>query len=215
MLRRIKQKLLSRFSITDMGDVSLVLGMGVTRDREKATVTITQETYTKSLLELYGMASCNSTYTPGLGKGPSIDHLEERLLSKEEKQRFQAITGSVMYLGQVSRYDIMYAANQLARAIAKPFKARMAATKHLLRYLAGTVDFAITCKKGGFKLMAFSGANWSNNQDNGKSMSLYIVFVSNASVSLKVGLQGLTAQSTMEAKAGGRRASDEGSGGLL
>ena len=29
--------------MTDMGDVSLVLGMGVTRDREKGAVTITQE----------------------------------------------------------------------------------------------------------------------------------------------------------------------------
>ena len=67
MLRRIKQKLVSRFSMTDMGDVSLVLGMGVTRDHEKGTVTITQEKYTKSLLERYGMASRNSTYTPGVG----------------------------------------------------------------------------------------------------------------------------------------------------
>ena len=35
VLGRIKQKLVSRFSLTDMGDVSLVLGMGVTRDHEK------------------------------------------------------------------------------------------------------------------------------------------------------------------------------------
>ena len=50
VLTRIKQKLVSRFSMTDMGDVSLVLGMDVTRDREKGTVTINQEKYTKSLL---------------------------------------------------------------------------------------------------------------------------------------------------------------------
>ena len=90
VLRRIKQKLMSRFSITDMGDVSLVLRMGVTRDSEKATVTITQQKYAKSLLERYGMASCNSTYTSGVGKEPSLDQPEERFLSKEEKQRFQA-----------------------------------------------------------------------------------------------------------------------------
>ena len=93
----------------DIGDVSLVLGMGVTRDREKGTVTITQEQYTKSLLERYGMASCNSTYTPRVGKELSLDQPEESLLSKEEKQRFQAITGSVMYLGHVTRYGIIYA----------------------------------------------------------------------------------------------------------
>ena len=76
----------------------------------------------------------------------------------------------------------------------------MAAAKHLLRYLAGTVGFTITYKKGGFKLTAFSDANWGNNPDNGKSMSSYIVLFSNAPVSFKVGLQGLTAQSTMEAE---------------
>ena len=76
---------------------------------------ITQEKYTKSLLERYGMASCNSTYTPGVGKELSLDQPEERLLSKEEKQRFQAITGSVMYLGHVTRYGIIYAVNQFGK----------------------------------------------------------------------------------------------------
>ena len=98
-----------------------------------------------------------------------------------------------MYLGQVTRYDILYAVNQLARAMSKPFKAHMAEAKHLLRYLAGTTNFSITYKCGGFKLTAFSDANWGNNPDNGKSMSSYIVMLANAPISFKVGLQGLTA----------------------
>ena len=105
-----------------------------------------------------------------------------------------------MYLGQVTRYDIGYAVNQLARAMSKPSKAHMAAAKHLLRYLAETTNFAITYKRGGFKLTAFSDANWGNNPDNGKSTSSYTAFLSNGPVSFKVGLQGLTAQSTMEAE---------------
>ena len=52
----------------------------------------------------------------------------------------------------------------------------------------------------GFKLTAFSDENWGNNPDNGKSLSSYIVLVANAPVSVKVGLQRLTAQSAMEAK---------------
>ena len=84
--------------------------------------------------------------------------------------------------------------------MSKPSKAHMAAAKHLLRYLAGTVDFAITYKQGGFKLNAVSDANWGNNPDNGNSMSSYIVVLANAPVSFKVVLQRLTAQSTMEAE---------------
>ena len=59
---------MGRFSMTDMGDVLLVFGMKVTRDRTKRTVTITQENYVKSLLERYGMGNCNPAQTPGVGK---------------------------------------------------------------------------------------------------------------------------------------------------
>ena len=149
-----------------MGDVSLVLGIGVTRDREKGAVTISQGNYTKSILERYGMENCNPAHTPGVGKEFSLDQPAEKFLSKEDKQRFQAITGSVMYLAQVTRYDIMYAVNQLSRAMSRPSKAHAAAAKHLLRYLAGTTDFFITYKQGGFKLKAFVDANWGNNPDN-------------------------------------------------
>ena len=46
--------------------------------------------------------------------------------------------------------------------MSKPSKAHMGAAKHLLRYLAGSTDFSITYKQGGFKLAAFSDANWGN-----------------------------------------------------
>ena len=68
MLERIKRKLMGRFSMTDMGDVSMVFGMEVTRDLTKGTITITRENYVKSLLERYGSGNCNPAHTPGVGK---------------------------------------------------------------------------------------------------------------------------------------------------
>ena len=89
---------MGRFSMTDIRDVSLVLGMEATRDRTKETVTIAQKNCVKSLLERYGMGNCNPAYTPGAGKELSLDQPEETILDKEDKRRFQTITGSVMYL---------------------------------------------------------------------------------------------------------------------
>ena len=86
-----------------MGDVSLVFGMEVTRDRMKGTVTTAQKSYVKSLPTRYGMTNCNPAYTPGAGNELLLNQPEEKLLNKEDKQRFQAITGSVMYLGDVTR----------------------------------------------------------------------------------------------------------------
>ena len=66
--------------------------------------------------------------------------------------------------------------------------------------MAGSVNFAITYKQGGFKLVVYSDANWGNNPYNAKSMCSYIVMLANCLISLNVGLQRLTAQSIMEAE---------------
>ena len=42
LIEKIKRKLMDQFKMTDMGDVSLVLGMQVTRDRQGKTLTISQ-----------------------------------------------------------------------------------------------------------------------------------------------------------------------------
>ena len=148
LIEKIRSKLTEKFKMADMGDVSLVLGMQITRDWEKKTLTISQE-YTKSILERFGMANCKPVGTPGFGSEVSTKKLEKTLLSKEETQRYQAIKGSVMYLAQILRYDIMYGSGQLARAMSRPTKVHMGAAKHLLRYLAGTTDITIVYKKGG------------------------------------------------------------------
>ena len=135
-----------------------------------------------------------------MGPELSLDQPEENLLNEEGKRRYQSVMGAAMYLAEVCRYDILYTVNQLARAMSKPSKAHMGAAKHLLRFLAGSTDFSITYKQGGFKFTAFSDANWGAKPDNGESISSYIIMLSNGPISLKVGIQGLTAQSTMEAE---------------
>ena len=116
---------------------------------------------------------------------------------EEEKKRYQGIVGCLMCVSKVLRYDIMYAVGQLARPMAKPSKIHTVAAKHTLRYLVGTTDFSITCKRGGFKLEVFSD-NWANNPDNGKATSCYLSMLCDAPIGFKSGLQGLTATSTME-----------------
>ena len=54
---------------------------------------------------------------------------------------------SVMYLGQVTRYDSLYSVSQLARTMSKSSEAHLVAAKHLLCYLAGKTGFAITSSK--------------------------------------------------------------------
>ena len=89
MIETIKKKLMGKLRMTDMSDVSLVLGMQVTRDREQGTLTIIQENYTKSVLDRFGMGSCNPLSTPGFGSELSVEQPEETPLNAEDKQRYQ------------------------------------------------------------------------------------------------------------------------------
>ena len=64
LLNNLKKKVMDRFDMTDMGDVSRVLGMNVARNREKGMTTINQRGHTEDLIEIEG---CNPAYTPGVG----------------------------------------------------------------------------------------------------------------------------------------------------
>ena len=61
----VKEKLKQRFKMTDMGALSLVLEMEIKRDLERGTFTISQEAYSKSILERIGISECKPTNTPG------------------------------------------------------------------------------------------------------------------------------------------------------
>ena len=111
VLKMLKEKLMSRFATTDMGDISFILGMQVIRNRENGTLTISQANYSRSVLEKYGMRECKPVNTPGAGKQLSLDQPEGNRLNDTEMQRYQAITGLLIYLAQVTRYDIFFSGN--------------------------------------------------------------------------------------------------------
>ena len=64
---------MKRFEMSNMGDVSIILCMNVTRDREKETITIHQKDYTEDVVQRYGMKGCNPAYTPGVGPELSMN----------------------------------------------------------------------------------------------------------------------------------------------
>ena len=186
----VKEKLKQHFKMTDMGALSLVLSTEIKRDLERGTLTISQEAYSKSILERFGMSECKLTNTPGYGPELSNQQPDKTLLDEEEKKRQQGIVGCLVYASQVLRYDVTCAVGQLARPM----------PKHTLRYLAVTTDFSITYKVGGFKLAVVLDSNGANNPDNGKSTSCFLSMLCDAPIGFKSGLQGLTVMSTMEAE---------------
>ena len=100
---RLKHKLMERFTMTDMGDVPLVLSMQITRHREVVTLTIGQEHHTKSILTRFGVARCNPVHTTRSGAELSFDQSDDTLLDPTGTELYQSITRSLMIWSQCTR----------------------------------------------------------------------------------------------------------------
>ena len=77
--------------------------------------------------------------------------LEEQATSEHatRKQRYESAVGCLLYAALLTRPDIAHAVNQLARFMKAPGEAHWKAAKHVLRYLAGTRDRALTFRPDG------------------------------------------------------------------
>ena len=200
LLKDLKIQLMDRFAMTDIGDVSMVLSMQTTSDREAKVLTNGQDHYANSVLARFGIGECDPVHTTGAGAELFLKQPDTMLLDSTGIQLYEANTGSPMLLSQCTRYEITYAVNELARAMSKPSKLHMTSAKHLLCYLKGNIGLAITLKTGCFEMKGYCDASWGNNPDNGKSTSGYLFMLAGGPPSFTTALQNVTAQSTLEAE---------------
>lgn len=78
--------------------------MRVTRGRERRNLVIDQKHYVEGIVDKLGTKGCNYIAPPGYGTEIPLEQSHSNVLDDDQKKGYQAITGSVMYLTQVSRY---------------------------------------------------------------------------------------------------------------
>ena len=81
-----KRELKERFEMTDMGEVTRILGMEVKRDYDQGTLAITQTDYVENLLERFEMQNANVAHTPGYGQELSSKQPEDKHLERKESR---------------------------------------------------------------------------------------------------------------------------------
>ena len=84
LVEQKKKEFKESFEMTDIGEVSRILGMKVTRDYDESTLAITQTAYyVDNILERFGMQDANAAHTPGYGPELSAEQPEDKLLGAE------------------------------------------------------------------------------------------------------------------------------------
>jgi len=104
--------------------------------------------------------------------------------------------GSLMYLATTTCPDIAYTAGMLVCFRTDPGTAHWTAVKHLLRYLKGMMNYAITYQPdptSNHPFTTFSEANHGGCKDSGRSTSGYLVKIGTRAVCWSSKLQGIIA----------------------
>lgn len=177
---RAKAELKKEFPINDLGEPELLLGLKITRDRKKRTITISQTHYIDSLLEKFGMTDANPASTPlaystTLSKQMSPKTQEEIDAMKDIP--YQVVVGSLMYAAICTRPDISHAVGLVSQFSTCYGPQHWTAVKHILRYLKGTGDYCLTFGGSSLQpsLTAFSDADYAQNPDHQKSTTGHII----------------------------------------
>jgi hypothetical protein len=149
-LASFKAQLGSRFKIKDMGDLSQLLGMHITRNLSTRTISLDQSKYLRDVLAKYGMTDATPSSLPmepcflaGLAQMTSPP------LTGMAKDVYPSLMCSLHYAAVCTRPDVSTALSILGSAQASPTDAHMQALKIVLRYLHGTIDMRMTFRGGG------------------------------------------------------------------
>ena len=199
-------ELSKHFKLRDLGPTTFLLGIEISRDRERQRISLSQKQYILTKLEEFNMSECHPIGTPMVpGLRLSSDDSPKTQKEAEEMKKVPYINavGSLMYLAITTRPDISYTVGVLTRFNSNPGQKHWQAVKHLFRYLKGTIDMKLVYGPDPMTSDLFTtycDADHGGNKDNGKSTTGYMVKLGLGAVCWSSKLQPVVALSTTEAE---------------
>ncbi|CAI7867711.1 unnamed protein product [Closterium sp. NIES-53] len=183
-LAYVKSELQKRHTCTDLGEMRSYLGLQITRDRARRTITLTQSHMVQQVLQRFGFTYSSPQATP-LPTRHSLSALPSDE-SVESSGPYPELVGCLMYLMTCTRPDLAYPLSILARFVA-PGRHRpehMAAAKRVLRYLCSTSGMGLVLGgRSPVVLIGHADASWADDQATQRSSQGYTFSLGSGSVS--------------------------------
>ncbi|CAI7791029.1 unnamed protein product [Closterium sp. NIES-54] len=183
-LAHVKSELQKRHTCTDLGELRSYLGLQITRDRARRTITLTQSHMVQQVLQRIDFTYSSPQATP-LSTRHSLSALPSDE-SVEPSGPYPELVGCLMYLMTCTRPDLAYPLSILARYVV-PGRHRpehMATAKRVLRYLCSTSGFGLVL--GGRSPVVLTGhadASWVDDLATQRSSQGYTFSLGSGSVS--------------------------------
>lgn len=195
---RLREALEGSFKMKYLGDANVILGIRITRDRAKRTISIDQRHYIELILKRFGMEECNAIGTP-----LDVNTKYSREMESSENQMsipYREAIGSLLFAAQVTRPDINFSVILLSRYCEKPKQAHWLAAKRIMRYLKGTIDRKLIFGITRSEIIGYCDSDFAADIDDRKSTSGYVFVKNGAALSWQTKKQPVVALSTAEAE---------------
>lgn len=206
-----KTSISNKFEMEDLGEVTDILGMSVTRNRITRTISLSQESYVDNLLTTYGMQDCKPVATP-LEPGSHLAAATEEELEEFSAtgHNYRKAVGSVNYLVQCTRPELAFASSQLSQHLDKPGILHWAAFRRVLRYLQGTRTYSISFRGNNPESLSiassknfltnYADADWAGDPATRRSTTGYVFTLHGGAVSWMSRKQPTVSLSSTEAE---------------
>ena len=196
--------------VTGGEETQAVLGMAVTRDWARKTITISQGGFAKKMLKNFGYDECTKKVMTPLPANQEFEKWEGEPHDHELAHSFLCFVGSLNWLATTTRPDLAQACAMMSRYASNPGPEHVKCAKHILAYLAGHTDLGITYHgsdevlKSGYdhrdRLVAAVDADLGGCNDSHKSTTGVVVWLNGGAISWRSKKQSTVSTSTTEAE---------------
>ncbi|KAL0342897.1 UNVERIFIED_CONTAM: Retrovirus-related Pol polyprotein from transposon TNT 1-94 [Sesamum angustifolium] len=177
----------------DMGEADVILGIKLIRSTDG--ITISQSHYVEKIIEKFGYQNSRIARTP---YDSSVALFKNESGVSVAQLRYSQIIGSLQYLANGTRPNILFSVSKLARYTSCPDKTHWGALDRVLRYLKGTMLLAIHYGKFPAVLEGYCYTSWIAKNYGTNGCSRYVFTLGGGPVSWKSAKQTLITRSTFE-----------------
>jgi hypothetical protein len=164
LIDECKLGLASEFEMSDIGLMHYFLGMEVWQ--EEAHIFLGQGKYATDILSRFQMEDYRPMSIPMITNWKKLSASDSQLV---HATIYRQLICSLMYLVNTRPY-IFFAVNTLSQHMVEPRSVHMIGAKHILRYIAGTVDYGLDYIRGdGVSLVGYTDSDWQDVLLTGKT----------------------------------------------
>ena len=179
-IAQCKREFTSEFEMKDLGLMHYFLGLEVWQRFDE--IFLSQEKYTVDVLWRFRMMDCKSMATPMV---LNLKKLHEIASGTDlvDSTMYRHLIGSLLYLVH-TRPNICFVVSALSQFMTDPRHVHWIATKHVPRYLHGTIGYGVRYTSvGGVRLSDYTNSNWADSAMDRKSTSRYYFSMGSAMIS--------------------------------